>query len=94
VAEGIEVAGHLSNWDNEGCFIKLDTSKELPSQVKLLVQFADREFKQDGEVVASTLDLSGVGIKFEKTVKDLSVFNWSEFMEIVHELGFQPERLR
>lgn len=94
VADGFEISGHLSNWDNEGCFIKLDTSKELPSQVKLLVQFADREFKQDGEVVASTLDLSGVGIKFEKTVKDLSVFNWSEFMEIVHELGFQPERLR
>jgi hypothetical protein len=62
--------------------------------VKIIISFRDREFIQEGEVVASTLDLNGVGIKFEKTVKDLSVFNWSEFMEIVHELGYQPERLR
>ena len=26
--------------------------------------------------------------------KNLDVFNWTEFMEIVYELGFQPERLR
>lgn len=92
--ENVEVTGHLSNWDNEGCFIKLDSSKPLTTQVKVQVFFQDREFLQNGEVVASTLDLSGVGIKFESTAKDLSVFNWAEFMQIVHELGFQPERLR
>lgn len=86
--------GHLSNWDYEGCFIKLDTPKALPGNVKVTIFFRDREFVQNGEVVASTLDFNGVGIKFERTAKDLSVFNWSEFMEIVHELGFQPERLR
>jgi hypothetical protein len=89
-----EWQGHLTNWDNEGCFIKLDLPKKLTSKVRLKIQFADREFVQNGEVVAATLDLSGVGIKFNKSVKDLSVFNWAEFMEIVHELGFQPERLR
>ena len=92
--EGFSAQGHLSNWDSEGCFIKLDTPQELPQFVKVQVFFADREFFQDGEVVASTLDFNGVGIKFERTVKDLSVFNWSEFMQIVQELGFQPERLR
>jgi hypothetical protein len=94
VTDDYEIDGHLSNWDNEGCFIKLNEAKTLPQNVKVKVFFRDREFLQNGEVVASTLDLTGVGIKFEGTVKDLSVFNWTEFMQIVHELGFQPERLR
>lgn len=94
VTDDSEVTGTLSNWDYEGCFVKLNETKTLPSRVKIIIMFRDREFVQEGEVVASTLDFSGVGIKFEKTVKDLSVFNWSEFMEIVQELGYQPERLR
>ena len=91
---GIEIKGNLSNWDDEGCFIKLEDSKPLPPKLKVVITFRGREFSQDGEVVASTLDLSGVGIKFRETIKDLNVFNWSEFMEIVEELGFEPERLR
>jgi hypothetical protein len=87
-------SGTLSNWDEEGCFIKLKQASQIPSRVKVSVHFGEREFIQSGEVVASTLDLTGVGIKFEKTVKDLNVFNWNEFMEILLELGFEPERLR
>ena len=90
----VEIAGHLSNWDYEGCFIKLDNPQNLPKKLKVKIHFQGREFIQQGEVVAATLDFHGVGIKFEKTVKELSVFNWDEFMEIVQELGFQPERLR
>lgn len=86
--------GILCNWDYEGCFIKLNEAVAVPDDVKVLISFQDREFHQAGEVVASTPDLNGVGIKFEKTIKDLNVFNWSEFMEIVQELGYQPERLR
>jgi hypothetical protein len=93
-SDEFELDGHLSNWDQEGCFIKLDAAKEMPSHVKVKIFFRDREFTQNGEVVAATPDSTGVGIKFEVTAKDLNVFNWSEFMEIVHELGFQPERLR
>jgi hypothetical protein len=89
-----QAAGTLSNWDDEGCFIKLTEPTDLPSSVEVTVFFSNREFVQNGEVVASTHDLQGVGIKFGKTLKDLNVFNWSEFMEILHELGFQPERLR
>ena len=89
-----EIEGILSNWDHEGCFIKLKTPEKLPTDIRMTIYFRDREFHQDGEVVASTPDLTGVGIRFEKTVKDLSVFNWSEFMEIIQELGYQPERLR
>ncbi len=93
-AGNLEISGHLSNWDYEGCFIKLQNPKSLPRKLNVKIMFHGREFYQKGEVVAATLDFHGVGIKFEKTVKELSVFNWDEFMEIVQELGFQPERLR
>ncbi len=88
------VNGTLSNWDDEGCFIQVDLPTALPESVDVTVFFRDREFSQHGELVASTPDSTGIGIRFEKTVKDLNVFNWSEFMEIVDELGFEPKRLR
>lgn len=94
VSGELELEGHLTNWDDAGCFVKLNTETEVLDQVTLKVSFRDREFVQNGEVVAATRDFSGVGIKFESTKKDMSVFNWAEFTEIVHELGYQPERLR
>ncbi|WPU65329.1 hypothetical protein [Peredibacter starrii] len=92
--EDNEVEGNLSNWDFEGCFIKLDEAKTFPTKVTLEVTFQERQFTQEGEVVAETLDLTGVGIRFERKAKELNVFNWTEFMDLAQELGFQPERLR
>ena len=89
-----EIPGHLSNWDHEGCFIKLAEASKIPSQIRLKINFQDREFFQEGEVVARTLDSGGIGIKFLKIKKDINVFNWDEFIELVQELGFRPERLR
>src|SRR5690606_6235463 len=83
--------GILSNWDSEGCFIKLESQAQLPRKVQLKVFFQDREFIHEGAVVAETKDSRGFGLKFEEKEKSLEVFNWSEFMEIVQELGFQPE---
>jgi hypothetical protein len=88
------IEGTLSNWDELGCFVKLSVPRELRGGVRVVISFRDREFSQDGEVVASIHDFSGVGIKFETTIRDLTVFNWSEFIEIVDELGFEPQRLR
>ena len=86
--------GHLTNWDPVGCFIHLDDSFKVGAKVKLEISFMGRVFEQAGEVVAETPDLRGVGIKFESTVRSLETFNWSEFTELIEELGFQPERLR
>lgn len=88
------VSGFLTNWDQEGCFVRLDESLLIPEFVEIQVAFQGREFLHEGEVVAETRDLMGVGIKFEQKSKDLNVFNWSEFTELVHELGYKPERLR
>ncbi len=86
--------GNLTNWDPVGCFIQMDASAKISSKVKLQVEFQGRTFVEQGEVVAETPDLRGVGIKFENTVRNLDTFNWSEFTELIDELGFQPERLR
>lgn len=88
------VLAYLTNWDTEGCFIKMSEPLNLKGAVKLKIFFAEREFIEEGEVVAQSTDLTGVGLKLSKTAKDLNVFNWSEFIELVHELGYDPERLR
>lgn len=87
-------SGNLTNWDPSGCFIQLDSSAKVGSVVKVQIDFQGRSFVEQGEVVAETLDLRGVGIKFENTPRSLDTFNWSEFTELIEELGFQPERLR
>ena len=93
-ADGELLPGLLTNWDSDGCFIKLQTLKKFPPQIRIRVNFQGRDFLQEGEVVAHSVGLSGVGIRFKKTAKDLNVFNWAEFSELIDELGFQPERLR
>jgi hypothetical protein len=87
-------AGFLTNWDEEGCFIKLTQPLMAADKVKVSILFKGRNFVQEGEVVAQSVDLTGVGIKFGKSPKGLNVFNWTEFFELIQELGFKPERLR
>ena len=87
--------GYLTNWDDEGCFILLEKAvSDKSKSIRLKIEFSGRSFEQDGEVVAHSTDFKGVGIKFNKVPKGLEVFNYAEFTELVHELGFKPERLR
>jgi hypothetical protein len=86
-------SGYLTNWDHEGCFVKLSLDS-IPQSVIVTVHFHERDFIQMGEVVSHAVDLSSFGIKFNKTPKNLKVFNWTEFIELIDELGFQPDRLR
>jgi hypothetical protein len=87
--------GYLTNWDEEGCFIKLHRPlSKVPSEVAIKVNFKGRDFNQNGAVVAHSIDLTGIGLKFGSSTKDLNVFNWNEFNELVDELGYRPERLR
>ena len=92
--EGGVFVGYLTNWDEEGCFIKLEKPITYQSRGKVVINFKNRSFEQEGELVAHSLDLTGIGIKFGKTQKGLTVFNWTEFTQLIHELGFRPERLR
>src|SRR5690606_3476896 len=44
--------GILSNWDSEVCFRKLESQAQLPRKVQWKVFFQDREFIDEGAVVA------------------------------------------
>lgn len=92
--ENAELQGHLTNWDDEGCFVKLATASVPTNKVKVVIQFKGRKFEQEGELVAHSVDFRGIGIKFGKSPKELNIFNWAEFSELIEELGFKPERLR
>jgi len=90
-----EILGILTNWDEEGCFVKLDSMPaHKMKKVEVIIRFQGREFIEKGEVVAQSLSLRGVGIKLNNSLKGLKVFNWNEFIELVDELGFDPKRLR
>ena len=90
-----EYSGVLTNWDSEGCFVRLnDWPKEKMKKVNLVIHFGGRDFFEHGEVVAQSTSLKGVGLKLKYSKKDLKVFNWVEFIELVDELGFDPKRLR
>jgi hypothetical protein len=92
--QDLPVEGELTNWDEEGCFIRLKEPRKGISAVEVIIDFHGRRFVQKGEVVAHSMDFQGIGLNFERTQKGFDVFNWSEFTELVHELGFKPERLR
>jgi hypothetical protein len=94
IIDNVEFPGHLTNWDDEGCFIKVSKGIILAPKVKVLINFKGRTFEQAGELVAHSVDFTGIGIKFGKAPKGLNVFNWTEFNELIQELGFKPERLR
>jgi hypothetical protein len=87
-------SGVLTNWDQEGCFLRLPERYKFSRKTQITIYFQGREFSQEGEVVSQTVDGTGIGLRFKETPKDLTVFNWSEFIELVHELGFMPGRLR
>jgi len=86
--------GHLTNWDQEGCFIKLSQPLLSKKRLRVVIDFKGRKFEEEGELVAHSVDFTGIGIKFGKTPKGLKVFNWTEFNELIQELGFKPGRLR
>lgn len=90
-----EYAGVLTNWDSEGCFVRLhEWPAEKMKKASLVIHFGGRDFVEHGEVVAQSTSLKGVGLKLKYSSKDLKVFNWVDFIELVEELGFDPKRLR
>ena len=94
ILENEEFVGRLTNWDQEGCFIKLEKPLFNKKRIQVVIDFKGRKFEEEGELVAHSVDFTGIGIKFGKTPKGLKVFNWTEFNELVQELGFKPGRLR
>ena len=94
LVEERNMKAYLTNWDEYGCFVRLEDRETLPRKLKVKVSFHARDFHHDGEVVAETPDGTGIGIKFKLMKKEVHLFSWQEFNQLLDELGYTPERLR
>ena len=93
VSENNEKAeGHLTNWSEGGFFMYLENPKPLKGKHQVTVNFDGHEFHAFAKVVTKLKDQNGFGFKIlpEKEEQNL---NWNKFLNIVYEMGYQPELL-
>ncbi len=85
---------YLTNWDEHGVFLFISEPKILSEKVEIVINYGELHFLGDGEVVAQSADLHGVGVKLKKNAPHVDQFYWSEFIQMTDELGLTPARLR
>lgn len=87
--------GLLTNWSSEGCFICLESSNVLSEIKSIKLSLDDHDFYQDVVIASKFSDSTGYGLKFVsgKTGRDSKLLGWSEFYEIIEQMGYSPELL-
>lgn len=84
----------LTNWDEYGIFLYTDDAVDWNGPVEISIHYDQLNFQGDGEVVAQSVDLHGVGVKLKKNAPQVDQFFWSDFVQMTDELGLNPARLR
>jgi small nuclear ribonucleoprotein (snRNP)-like protein len=88
----LNISGRLTNWDENSCFIALDSSIEARNEsVSIKVEYENREFVNIGEIVSS-YD-SGIGVRLDSQQRPLS-FSWNDFYLVIKERGLAPYYLK
>lgn len=92
--EGKSKEGFLTNWNEDGCFIKFLSPADVPRSKHLTVKFEfhDQVFHQQGLVIVREARGGGVGLRFGKEAgaDDLS---WNQLYNILHNHSLTPEYL-
>lgn len=95
------VNAHLTNWNENGCFVILSEqasseevaeSSSMPKlKGKVLVNFVidGKKFQNSGLVVSQIFKSEGIGIKFYD--ESNSIYNWDNFYKIIENQGLTPE---
>lgn len=88
-------SGFLTNWSREGCFIFLNDSVGVSNLNTLRVKFENHEFIQNGILASRTKNKEGLGLKFSKpnSGREGHSLGWTDFYEIIEQMGYSPERL-
>lgn len=83
------VTGLLTNWNEDGCFVKLDSELKKGSHLELEVIYKENIFKEKVVIVTMLKNKKGVGLKF----KDKSSGNssWSDLYKIISDMGMSVE---
>lgn len=91
IKSNIVMKGHLTNWDEDGCFIKLE--KELPKKkdLNLIFHFKGHEFKQTGFVATNSKKNMGIGVRF---VERNNKKGWKEIFKIISDMGMDVEYIQ
>jgi len=93
-AKDESVSGYLTNWDDVGCFISLNS--ELPKNAtvkRLQISFDNQNFEDNVKVVTLLKNRKGLGIKFN-TNKTNNIFNWNELNKIITDMGISVEYVK
>ncbi len=107
IGTDISIPGYLSNWNNNGCYIRFDNSlsdklekgekkirKRLRKEVKLDFSFADRKFCQQAVIMSIYNSGEGVGFKFsDNLIKEKNCFDWHDFHTAIQDRGLVPKYL-
>lgn len=84
-------SGHLTNWDEEGCFIKLDGEFPKKKDLEMTFFFRGHEFKELASIATISKKGSGIGVRFTKT---MSKKGWKEIYKIVSDMGIDVEYIQ
>ncbi len=83
--------GHLTNWDEEGCFIKLENDFPEKKDLELTFHFRGHEFKELASVATISRKGRGIGVRFAKSS---SKKGWKEVYKIVSDMGMDVEYIQ
>lgn len=81
--------GILTNWDEEGCFIKLSHPIEKIKKLELEVVYLGHSFKQKVRAVTVLKDKNGLGLRLDRS--DKSSDQWKDIYKIISDRGMKVE---
>jgi hypothetical protein len=90
----VEISGNLTNWDESGCFVSLESS--IPKGVRperLIIEFNNQKFEENVKVVTLLKCRDGVGLRFHVN-KSNNMFNWTELNKIITDMGISVEYVK
>lgn len=89
------LAGYLTNWDENGCFIYLQDELEGNiKEVDLSLTLNGKVFKQGSILASVSKDKKGIGLRFVNDKANMNIFNWNEFKKIVSDMGLNVEYIK
>ncbi|MAZ49259.1 MAG: hypothetical protein CME65_11915 [Halobacteriovoraceae bacterium] len=83
---------HLTNWSEGGFFVFLNESTDLRGLYSVFIDYNGHEFETQAKIVARLKDDLGYGLKIYSDKSDTPL-SWSKFLNIIYEMGYQPELL-
>lgn len=83
--------GHLTNWDEDGCFIKLEDSIPKKKNLKLRFQFRGHEFVQFATLATLSKKMNGIGVRF---IESNAKKSWKDIYKIISDMGVNVEYIQ